>query len=106
VQSSHPVEPARALLRCCSVSPAEPDVVTLSSSFTEEALELLFSGPPHNSVSRVSEPSCNSNSDQFDGWPEANDTSASVYVALTRDALSSRADISSSPQSRSQATLS
>jgi hypothetical protein len=70
-------------LPCCSVCLAEPDVVTLSSSGTEEALELLFSGPPHDSISHVSEPTCSSDSDQFNDWPEANDTAVSVYVALT-----------------------
>jgi hypothetical protein len=95
-------------------------VVTLSSSGTEEALELLFLGPPRDSVSHIWKPSYSSSSDQFDDWPEANDTSASVYVAFTTNALTScistvnalhgdqesRADISSSRQSRSRATLS
>jgi hypothetical protein len=43
-QASHPIEPARASLPHCLVCPTEPDVVTLSSSGTEEALELLFLG--------------------------------------------------------------
>jgi hypothetical protein len=64
-------------------------VVTLSSSSTEEALELLFSSPPHDPISHVSKPSCSFGSDQFDDWPKANDTAASVFVALTVDALSS-----------------
>jgi hypothetical protein len=63
------------------------------------------------------EPSSCSDSDFFEDWPEANDTVASVYVALTVDASSSHAstidascgdreshgDSSSSWQSRSWA---
>jgi hypothetical protein len=49
-------------------------VVTLSSSDTEEALELLFPSPDHDLVSRVSKPSSCSGSDLFDVWTEANDT--------------------------------
>jgi hypothetical protein len=40
-------------------------MVTLSSSDTEEALELLFLHADHDNVSRVSEPSSCSNSDLF-----------------------------------------
>jgi hypothetical protein len=65
-------------------------VVSLLSSDTEEALELLFLSPPHDPVSHISEPSCSSSSDQFEDWPKANDTVASVYVALTMDASISR----------------
>jgi hypothetical protein len=57
------------------------------SSDSEEALGLLFLSPDHDHVSRVLEPSSCSGSDLFDYWPEANDTRASVYVALTMDAL-------------------
>jgi hypothetical protein len=64
-------------------------VVTLSSSDTEEALELLFPCPPRDPVSHASEPSSNCYSDQFEDWPEANDTAVGVYIALTADALSS-----------------
>jgi hypothetical protein len=95
-------------------------VVPLLSSDTEEELELLFLSPPRGPASHVSEPFSSSGSDQFDDWPEANDTTASVYVALTTYVLSShisivnsphddresRADISSSRQSRSWVTLS
>jgi hypothetical protein len=41
MQASRLVEPAQAPLPHCTFKPAEPDVVTLSSSDTEEALELL-----------------------------------------------------------------
>jgi hypothetical protein len=61
-------------------------VVTLSSSGTEEALELLFLSPPRDFVSHISEPSYSSGSDQFDDWPEANDIAVSAYVALIADA--------------------
>jgi hypothetical protein len=109
-----------ASLPRCFLCPSEPDVVTLSSSVTEEALEQLFSGPPLDPVSHVLKPPCSFDSDQFNDWPKANDIVVSVYVALIVDASSSRistvnaqlsdqescADISFSRQSRSRATLS
>jgi hypothetical protein len=73
-------------------------VVTLSSSDTEEALELLFLSPPRDSVSHISEPSYSSGSDQFDDWPEANDIAVSVYVALIADASSSRISTVNAPR--------
>jgi hypothetical protein len=72
-------------------------VETLSSSGTEEALEMLFLDPPHDTVSHVSEPSYSSGSDQFDDWPKANDMVVSVYVILTADASSSRILIVNAP---------
>jgi hypothetical protein len=110
----------RASLLRCSVCPTKPDVVTLSSSSTEEALELLFLSPPRDPVSHFSEPSCSSGSDQLEDWPKVNDTTVSVYVALTadvsnsctstvnapRDERKSCADISSTRHSRSRATSS
>jgi hypothetical protein len=95
-------------------------VVTLSSSNTEEALELLFLSPTCNPVSHVSAPLSSPGSDQFEDWPEANDTTVSVYVALTvgasisctlivnipRGNQESRANSSSTRHSRSQVTLS
>jgi hypothetical protein len=118
-QASHPVEPTQASIPHCSTLPTEPDMVTLSSSDIEEALELLFSSPDHDHVSQVSKPSSCSGSDLFEDWPKANDTTASVYVALTADASCSHAstadapcgdreshtDSSSSQQSCSRATL-
>jgi hypothetical protein len=65
VQASHLIEPMQALIPHCSALPTEPDVVTLSSSDTEEALELLFPHPDHDHVSRVLEPSSCSGSDLF-----------------------------------------
>jgi hypothetical protein len=81
------IEPARASLPHNSICPAEPDVVALSSSDTGEALELLFLSSPRVLASHVLEPSYGFNSDQFEDWPEANDTMVSVYVALTMDVL-------------------
>jgi hypothetical protein len=91
VQASHPVELVRAQLLHCSVWPTKPDVMTLSSSDTEEALELLSQSPTHVPPSRPSDPCSSSGSDLFEDWPEANDTVVSVYVALTVDASISHA---------------
>jgi hypothetical protein len=41
VQASRRVEPAQASLPYCSIRPTEPDVVSLSSSDIEDALEFL-----------------------------------------------------------------
>jgi hypothetical protein len=64
-------------------------VVTISSSDTEEALELWSLSPACVPHSRLFEPSSSSGSDLFIDWPEANDMVVSVYVAMTVDALSS-----------------
>jgi hypothetical protein len=72
-------------------------VVTLSSGHTEEALELLFPSPNHDPISRILGPSVSSDSDQFEDWPEANDTVMSVYISLTADASSSRISMVSAP---------
>jgi hypothetical protein len=60
----------QASLPFCSVQPPEPDVVTVSSSDTEEALELLSLGPCRDLASPVSdgnvrEPSLSSGSELF-----------------------------------------
>jgi hypothetical protein len=68
-------------------------VVTLSSSYTKEALELLSLSPARGPHSQLSGLRSSSGSDLFEDWPEANDMAASVYVALTADALSSRTSI-------------
>jgi hypothetical protein len=47
------VKPAQASLPYCSHWPVEPDVVTLSSSDTEEALELLPLSPGCGVSSRL-----------------------------------------------------
>jgi hypothetical protein len=79
---------------------AEPDVVTLSSSDTKEALELLSLSPDRGVSSQPSrvgggggnaqEPSSGSNfgSDLFEDWPKANDMAVSIYVALTAESSS------------------
>jgi hypothetical protein len=72
-------------------------VVTLLSSDIEEALELLSLSPTHGSPSRPSDPYSSSGSDLFKDWPGANDMAASVYIALSADALSSRASTTTAP---------
>jgi hypothetical protein len=98
-----PIEPAQASLPYCSIRRAEPDVVTLSSSDSEEALEVLSLSPAHDLTSQLSEgdvlePSSNSGSDLFEDWPKANNMSASIYVALTAEASSSRASMADAPR--------
>jgi hypothetical protein len=66
------------------------DMVDLSSSDTEEVLELLSLSPTCGYHSPLSNLRSSSDSDLFEDWPEANDMAASVYVALIADALSSR----------------
>jgi hypothetical protein len=62
-----------------------------------EALNLLFVNPaidPHSSASNL----CSgSDCDVFEDWPQVNDMAASVYVALTADALSSHASTFDDP---------
>jgi hypothetical protein len=89
----------------CSIESAEPDVVTLSSSDTEEALDFLFMRPVHGSSSRLLEgdalePSSSSGSDLFEDWPKANDMAASVYVVLTAEGPSSRVSTTKTPRAR------
>jgi hypothetical protein len=96
-QALHPVRPPQAPLPHCSVMPSNPDMVTLSSRDTKEALELLPLSPACGPHSRLFEPSSNSGSDLFKDWPEANDMAVSVYVALTMDASSSRTSATNAP---------
>jgi hypothetical protein len=72
-------------------------VVTLSSSDTEEALELLFLSPAHGPPSRPSDLCSSSGSDLFEDWPEANDMAASVYVVLSANASSSHMSTTAAP---------
>jgi hypothetical protein len=111
---------AQALSSHFNVKPAKDDVVTLSSSDTKEALELLSLNPARGPHSPLLKLRSSSGSDLFDDWPEANDMAVSIYVALTTDASSSCTSIvnalhyaqkscvdgSSTQQSRTQATLS
>jgi hypothetical protein len=90
------VRPAQASLPHCFVVPIETDVVTLSSD-TKEALKLLSLSPVYGTPSQLSEPSLTSGCDLFKYWPEANDMTMGVYIALTADASSSHASIVSAP---------
>jgi hypothetical protein len=96
-QAWYPVRHAQAPLPHCSITQSDPDVVTLSSSDTEEALELLSLSPACGPYSRLSEPSSSSDSDLLEDWPEANDISVSVYIALITDASSSRTSAINAP---------
>jgi hypothetical protein len=69
----------------------EADMVNPSSSDTEEVLDLLFLSPARGHHSPALNLHSGSDSDAFEDWLEANDMAASVYVALTTDALSSHA---------------
>jgi hypothetical protein len=89
----------------CSIQPAEPNVVTLSSSDTEEAIEFLSLSPAHGLSSCLSEgdscePSLSCGSDLLKDWAEANDMAASVYVALATEGLSSRVSMVNAPHDR------
>jgi hypothetical protein len=95
VQSSLLVEPAQSPSPHFNVKLIEADVVTLTSSDTEEALELLHLSPTHGPHSPLSELRSSSSSRLFDDWPEANNMVVSVFVALTTDALSSHASMAS-----------
>jgi hypothetical protein len=59
----------------------EAYVVTLSSSDTEEALELLSLSPACGRHSQLFEPSLSFGSDLFQDWLEANDMVVSVAVS-------------------------
>jgi hypothetical protein len=92
-RASQLVEPAQASLPCFIITMPEAIVVNPSCSDTEEALDLLFLCPSHGSRSPALNPCLGSDSDVFKDWPKAHDMTASVYVALTIDALSSRASM-------------
>jgi hypothetical protein len=72
------------------------DMVNLSSSDTEEVLELLSLSPACGYHSSHSNLRSSSYSELFEDCPEANDKAASVYTALTADASSSRASTADS----------
>jgi hypothetical protein len=77
----------------------EADTVNLSSSDTEEALELLSLSPTRGYHSLLSNLRSSSDSELFEDWPEANDIAASIYVALTTDTLISHASTADSLRS-------
>jgi hypothetical protein len=66
-------------------------VINLSSSDTEEALELLSLSPARGPHSPLSNIHSSSDSALFEEWPEATNMVASVNVALTAYASSSLA---------------
>jgi hypothetical protein len=82
---------AQASLTHFNITMPEADVVNSPSSDTEEALDLLILSPAHGPLSPASGPCSGSDSDVFKDWPKVNDMAASLYVALTVDALSSHA---------------
>jgi hypothetical protein len=79
-----------------NVKTADVDMVNLLSSNTEEALELLSLSPARGYHSPISNLRLSSDSELLEDWPEANDMAASVNIALTADALSSRASTTDS----------
>jgi hypothetical protein len=97
-QASRPVEHAPAPSPCFNVIPAEGNAVNLSSSDTEEALELLSPSPARGPRSPILNLRSSFDSDLFEDWPEANDMVVSVYVALTIDASSCRASSVDAPR--------
>jgi hypothetical protein len=96
-QASLSVEPVQAPSPHFNVKPTEADVVTLSSSDTEEAIELLSLTPARGPHSPLLELRSSSSSDLFKDWPKANDMAVSVNVVLTADASSSRASMVDAP---------
>jgi hypothetical protein len=67
------------------------NMADLSSSDTEEVLELRPLSPARGYHSPLSNLRSSSDSELFEHWPEANDMVASVYIMLTAYASSSRA---------------
>jgi hypothetical protein len=97
-QASLSIEPAQTPSQHFNAKPAKADVATLSSSDTEEELELLSLSPTRGPRSPLLEPRSSSGSDLFDDWPEDNDIDVSVYVVLTADASNSHASTASALQ--------
>jgi hypothetical protein len=87
-QASQPIEPASALSPHFNVTPAKAEAVNLSSSDTEEALELLSLSPARGPRSPILDLRSSSSSDLFEDWPKANHMTVSVYVVLTANASS------------------
>jgi hypothetical protein len=74
-----------------NVNKTKADVIDLSSSDTEEALDLLYLCPAHGPHYPLSNFHSSFDSDLFEEWLEANDVPLSVYVVLTAYASISRA---------------
>jgi hypothetical protein len=85
--------PAQASLSPLVATDSKAGAVDISSSDTEGLLDSLFLSPTHGylSMHRCENSDCHvsSDADSFESWPEPNDMAASVYVALSTDALSS-----------------
>jgi hypothetical protein len=96
-QASLQVEPTQALSPYFNVTPVEAGLVSLLSTDTEKALELLSLSPARGPHSQLLKHRSSSGSDLFDDWPEANDMAMGVYIVLTADASSSRASIVIAP---------
>jgi hypothetical protein len=92
-QASRPFESAMVSSLHFNVKLAEADVVDLSSSDTEETLELLSLSPASGPRSPLSKLRSSSGCDLFEDWPKANDMAVSVYILLTAYASSSNASI-------------
>jgi hypothetical protein len=90
-QASRSVEPGQVSSPHFNVKMPKADMVNLSSSDSEEALELLSLRPAHGYHSPLLNIRSSFDCELFKDWPEAIDMAASVYIALIADASSSRA---------------
>jgi hypothetical protein len=87
-QASQLFEPAQVSSSHLVVTKPIAGGVDVSSSGTEDLLNLLFLSPACDSP--FVHYRASSDTDSFESWLEANDMAASVYVALSVDASSSR----------------
>jgi hypothetical protein len=78
VQASQPVKPTQTSSPRFTVTTTEADMVKLSYSDTEGALNLLFLSPSHDSPSPVLNLRSGSGSDTFEDWPDSNVMAVSV----------------------------
>jgi hypothetical protein len=88
VDGSQLFEPMQASSRHLIVMKPKAGMVDVSSSDTEDLLNSLFLSPACNSLSLRG--CASSDADSFKSWPQVNNMAASVYVALSADASSSR----------------
>jgi hypothetical protein len=95
-QASQLFEPAQASSPHLIIMKPKDDVVDILSIDTEALLDSLFLSLARNSP--ASHPRASSDADSFEDWPEANDVTASVYVALSADALSSLTPMIDAPR--------
>jgi hypothetical protein len=73
VQASRSIEPAQVLSLHFNVKMPEANMVNLSSSDTEEALELMSLSPARGCHSPILNLRSSFGSELFEDWPEAND---------------------------------